>query len=289
MLNVIQVALHRPHTARLRVRRNRRLRPIKTSRAAEIWYLNRMTDLIQDCKGVIRKQLQGSSSVRQILDAKVFAKELKGISDGFNPLKNQADYLARLAAKKALHWTDDRLAKEIARSLKIDIRPVLSEHGRVMERFKEMNEWNVQLIKSIPDRMLDELEYKLETAWASGERTSSIEEIVNGVANDADVNAKRIARDQMNKMNSAFNQVRQTELGIESYIWRSSGDERTRADHKDLDGRTFRWDDPGPLTGTIDGEPCHPGQDIQCRCDAIPVFNLDAMEAEADYYEREAS
>jgi uncharacterized protein with gpF-like domain len=37
----------------------------------------------------------------------------------------------------------------------------------------------------------------------------------------------------------------------------------------------YRWDEPGPLAGTIDGEPCFPGEDVNCACVSCPVVDLD--------------
>ena len=298
MLDIAQHTLHTLHAPRMRVRRGRRLGAVRPSKAAEIWYLNRISDLVLQCKKIIVAELTKSHEVSKLLMDSPFGKELGKIKEGFARIKGEAPALALTVSRQALRWTDDRLSKEVAKSLKIDIRPVLSEHGKVMSRFKEMAHWNVRLIESVPERMLDNLEEKLVTAWSSGLRVNSIEEVVDSVVNDADVNCKRIARDQVAKLNAAFNQVRQEELGIQKYIWRCSKDERTRgnpdgkypdaeSNHWELDGLEFRWDEPGPARGTIDGEPCHPGADINCRCDAIPVIDLDGMEKLADEGDQE--
>lgn len=52
-------------------------------------------------------------------------------------------------------------------------------------------------------------------------------------------------------MNAAFNEIRQVGLGIESYTWQTSGDERVREDHAAHDGTVFRWSDP-PRRGIRD-------------------------------------
>lgn len=83
----------------------------------------------------------------------------------------------------------------------------------------------------------------------------------------ADVSKSRaelIARDQTLKLNGAINQAKQTELGIDGYIWNTSNDEKVRKSHKALAGQEFSWSAP-PDVG-------HPGQDIQCRCVAIPII-----------------
>lgn len=215
-------------------------------------------------------------------------------SKPFNSLKDQAQLLGHLAAKKALFWVDDRLAKEVSRSLGVDVRAALHTQGPVADRMREFVTWNVDLISTLPDRFKDDLEDKLSTAWAEGLRTRSVKEIIDDVIEEAgdncEANAGLIARDQMNKMNAAFNQVRQTELGIRRYAWRTSDDERVRDEHAVMETLdvgygpgVFAWDEPGPLIGVFKNH-CHPGEDIQCRCDAIPIFDLDALEEEVQAY-----
>ena len=60
-----------------------------------------------------------------------------------------------------------------------------------------------------------------------------------------------------------INQLRQQDLGIEKYTWRSRDDSKVRDSHADFDDQVFRWDQP-PAGG-------HPGQAHNCRCVAEPV------------------
>jgi SPP1 gp7 family putative phage head morphogenesis protein len=163
---------------------------------------------------------------------------------------------------------------------------------------------NVDLITSIPQKYLAKLEKHVTDSFVSGVRHEDLiqeiypdlrremgrryasappayfekqqltpEEIIDRVDEITENRAKLIARDQTAKMNSSFNQVRQTSVGIEKYQWQTAGDERVRESHAEKDGKVFSWDDPPEDTG-------HPGEDIQCRCVAIPFFDLDEMEEE---------
>ncbi|MEI4197429.1 phage minor head protein [Roseovarius sp. E0-M6] len=60
-----------------------------------------------------------------------------------------------------------------------------------------------------------------------------------------------------------INQLRQEDLGIEWYIWRSQDDAKVRDSHAEYDDQVFRWDDP-PAGG-------HPGEAHNCRCYAEPI------------------
>lgn len=297
MFDLVAHALHRPHVSRLRRRVGRKLRPIRVSRQAEAWYHARLIEAVDAmrarAKEVLLRELKkmAAPSAPGARDADPWQRAIDELSRDkvFNSLKGQAAELGRLAARRALFWVDDRLAREVSRSLGVDIRSALQYQGRAAERLKEYAAWNADLISTLPDRLKDDLGEKLSTAWASGMRVGQVEDLVDDVVERAgeacEANAALIARDQMNKMNAAFNQVRQTELGIIKYQWRTSDDERVRPEHQEMetggeneDG-VYRWDEPGPLTGTIDGRPCHPGEDIQCRCDAIPIFDLEQEEA----------
>ena len=75
--------------------------------------------------------------------------------------------------------------------------------------------------------------------------------------------ADLIARDQTLKLAGDLTHIRQTQAGVTSYVWTTSGDERVREEHALLDGETFEWSSP-PSVG-------HPGQDINCRCTPYPI------------------
>ena len=80
--------------------------------------------------------------------------------------------------------------------------------------------------------------------------------------------ADLIARDQTLRLNAELTRERQTAVGIEKFIWSTSGDERVRESHADLDGKTFSWDD---LPTVDDEDDVMPGANYQCRCAALAV------------------
>lgn len=108
--------------------------------------------------------------------------------------------------------------------------------------------------------------------------------------------SKLLARDQIGKLNGALNAQRQEEAGVDFYEWQTVGDERVRGNpaglypkakpsHFAIDGKICRWDDPSvfaepnPADGVLVWKPrtgampkAHPGEEIQCRCAAIPYM-----------------
>ena len=104
-------------------------------------------------------------------------------------------------------------------------------------------------------------------------------ELINNKIGKTEANVNLIARDQVSKLNGQLTRVRQTSLGVKSYIWRTSLDERVRPTHISKEGKEFNWNEPPSDTG-------HPGEDYQCRCYAEPVLEkLISTETE----ERESS
>lgn len=135
---------------------------------------------------------------------------------------------------------------------------------------------NVALIRTIPADHFASLETKVTTAWKEGVNTRQLTRTIMDQHGVTRSRARLIARDQIGKLNGKVNEVRQGELGLTSYQWTTSGDERVRDMHADLEGTIQKWSDP-PVTNEA-GDRNHPGEDYQCRCTAEPVLTNDNLE-----------
>lgn len=124
---------------------------------------------------------------------------------------------------------------------------------------------NAQLITSVETRYLEQVSQVVYQGFQNGLRWETIAEQIGERFDVAESNADRIARDQVNKLNGALTELRQTELGVERYQWNTMGDERVRDTHRVHDGKIYSWDDPPADTG-------HPGEDINCRCYGAPIL-----------------
>lgn len=78
---------------------------------------------------------------------------------------------------------------------------------------------------------------------------------------------------------AACNRTAQKEAGVTDYIWQASHDDKVRSEHAFLDGVEASWDSP-PLTAdeSSSGEDCNPGDDYNCRCEAVPIPPEEAQE-----------
>lgn len=140
---------------------------------------------------------------------------------------------------------------------------------------------NVALIKDLTDStIIQDIEGIAQRGVRGGE---SLQDLTDEIQQRFEVGRSRarlIARDQVSKLNGQLTQYRQQEIGIETYTWRiADNSERTREDHRAMDGRTCRWDDPTVYLdedsgqwrprSSIGGVELHPGEDYQCRCNGV--------------------
>jgi SPP1 gp7 family putative phage head morphogenesis protein len=123
---------------------------------------------------------------------------------------------------------------------------------------------NARLIRSVDERLLDEVAAVVSEGVEAGKRTETIAGELARRLEVSESRARLIARDQVGKLNAAVTQERLKAAGATAYRWSTSRDERVRPSHAALEGKVFAWDHP-PAEG-------HPGAAVLCRCVAIPVF-----------------
>jgi len=183
--------------------------------------------------------------------------------------------IALLAEQNALRVAEHsrkELNRQVRTVANIDVHAdpaILAEH---IEAFVEDN---VRLVKSLMTDELDALKGIVLRGARAGLR---YEEIADDIVEKFGATKRRaalIARDQVTTLNAELTRIRQQQVGIEQYTWSTVKDERVRKSHRALEGTTQRWDSPP----TVDGEKAHPGQPINCRCQAIP--DVDAVLREA--------
>lgn len=115
---------------------------------------------------------------------------------------------------------------------------------------------------------------------ASGFRADALADRIQYEYGVSDRKAKFLARQETSLLISKYREHRYGEIGIVEYIWSTSHDSRVRPavgshgetnNHRVLDGRRFRFDDP-PTVDPARGRRANPGEDYGCRCTAIPIF-----------------
>ena len=157
-----------------------------------------------------------------------------------------------------------RLVQSFRAALGVDIRPVLSDDA-IRPLMDAWRRENVSLIRTIPTRLHDGLYARMtETFSQRPFDQQALSKIIAEEGKSAGYNLRRLTRDQTSKAIGQLTQARHRQLGITEYTWRTAQDERVRDTHAALDGIRQRYDSP-PSVG-------NPGDDIMCRCVAIPYI-----------------
>lgn len=144
---------------------------------------------------------------------------------------------------------------------------------------------NAQLIQNMTVNEIERVSGYIQRAIQEGSSYQSVVESIEKSFGITRRHAKLIARDQTSKLNGSLTKLRQQEAGISMYRWQTSDDERVRQDHRVLDGKICRWDDPTVYYNSqtkkwekrsrIGGTNVHTSVDVNCRCVPIPI--LEAM------------
>ena len=121
---------------------------------------------------------------------------------------------------------------------------------------------NVALIKGVTDEQAQRIQAAILRAERSGARAQDLEQEIRQILRSSEKRARLIASDQVGKFNGQLDRLKQTEAGIDGYVWRTSADERVRPSHVARNRQRFTWSKPPP-----EG---HPGQPVRCRCQPEP-------------------
>ena len=187
-------------------------------------------------------------------------------------LQEKIDKLSGMERRRAIkEW------KRIVRqTLGIDILEDYYKGEFFDHALKMWTQQNVDLIKTIQQNTLSNIRNKIEEGYRSGWTHVEIAKEIQDAWNDDKRYAQFVARDQIAKLNSDITQAQQRDAGVSEYLWQTSGDQRVRERHAELDGKRFSWDDP-PVVDLRTGRRGHPGEDYQCRCVSIPIFDIENL------------
>ena len=199
-------------------------------------------------------------------------QELKSVF-GLYKLETRLNQIANLEHRFSVkEWK-----KVVKKTLGIDLLEDYYSGEIYKELLKKWVSDNVELIKSVPKKSLGEIKTLVYDNYMKGSTTTNIVKEIQKRYGMSKRHARLIARDQTAKLNAAITQYQQRDAGIEKYEWDDSHDSRVRTSHRNLRGCIFSWDEP-PLVDKTRGRRCHPGEDYQCRCVALAVFDIDKLD-----------
>lgn len=204
---------------------------------------------------------------------------LASLEIGFQQTIPAVGMTAMDIGQKTNKWNDTQWRKVMKAVVGIEL---FRGEPWLQDVLKDFTAQNVNLVTKLSHDVAGNVQDTIVRGFRQGRRHEQISkelfDIDKGVFKTAETRAKLIARDQVSKFNGQLTMSRQKEVGITRYTWVTAGDERVRASHRIMNDRVCRWDDAsvywdGESWVGRDGVEEHPGQDIQCRCYAEPVFD----------------
>lgn len=242
--------------------RKPKLKPIKVNRRTELYYTRQLLGIAHYCQEQTKEIVLpaigeniGDSWFSEMF-SKIRDKIVRYVSETSKPL-------ATKVVNDVRQEVDSQIANHTKSTIGVDLTPFY-QASDIQLTVDQSIAANVSLIKSIPQQYSDKLEALVLNALQTGQTNEELALEIHKLGQSTEYRARLIAADQMGKINSNINKQRQLALGVESYTWQTAKDERVRTDHRNKQGKTFRWDNP-PSGG-------HPGEPIRCRCVALPNY-----------------
>lgn len=230
----------------------------------------------------------------EISFAKQLRKVAKHVADmvsGFDPndpismvylqdaLRRYADILKPWATSVAT-----RMITEVAARDKAAWAKVSAQMGRALKKeietaptglaMRKLLDEQVVLITSLPLEAAQRVHEMTLKGITEGARAKEISAKIFETGQVTKSRSNLIARTEVARTASVLTQVRAEHIGSETFEWLTVGDSDVRHDHKILNHKIFRWDDP-PVADQRTGAKSLPGAIYNCRCIAIPQIPSD--------------
>lgn len=164
---------------------------------------------------------------------------------------------------------DGKAWKELARGIgqeltkEVKTTPIMGAMNSLMEE-------QVELITSLPKKAAERVHTLTQKGLLGGLRADEVAAEIMKTGQVTEGRARLIARTETSRTASAMVAARAQHVGSTGYFWRTSGDSDVRPEHRKLNGKFFRWDNP-PVSGP-NGERSAPGAIFNCRCYPEPVL-----------------
>lgn len=177
-----------------------------------------------------------------------------------------------LKASQIGDWNTKQFKQSIKTVVGVD--PISKNQG-YQTLIQSWSKENSRLITSIQSNLLDDVAGVTQRGMSAGKSINDISKEIKDRYGVTKSRARTIARTEVGKLNGNLTKNRNQELGIKTYYFITSNDERVRDSHKALNGMLCKWDDDsvyssdnGKTWKSRSGKMFRgkPGDDINCRC-----------------------
>lgn len=118
-------------------------------------------------------------------------------------------------------------------------------------------------IKNFEEKRIPEMRRKIAQMVLDGYRTDHIQKMLEQEYGIMSRKAEFLAQNETTIMLAQYKRVTYQEMGFDKFIWRTIMDGREREEHKKLNGKIFRYDDP-PIIDERTGQHGLPGETYNC-------------------------
>ena len=267
----------------------KKMREVSASKQLEVRYRSELDALLKMMLNIALEELREPEPINDALPdfLKSLSAKANRIFDKLDKinLSSIASAIANRIVGTADKVNKERFDKQASKMFGIDLKGALASSGKAVQDQLEIDrQYNASLIKSVATEFKQEISDTIMANVQAGERSTNLITQIKERYHVSESRAKLIARDQTSKLNGSLVKARAQALGSKTYIWSSVGDERTRENHRVLNGMlckmsddTVYSDDNGETwksrrsIGAFIGEPT---EDYQCRCAMLPVVEF---------------
>lgn len=240
-------------------------------------------DLLSELEPALESHLQNTATFKT--DAKDPPESWGRITDRFKDFLSRSKYLTvqmqRLVSLVDA-WTYSRTKDSIASLLRqmskgkrkeiptIEIpkdAPIIKQARASFQARME------QIAQTLNHEYIQGITPLVQEAFRTGKTTKDLAESLKKYTEGDQNKARFWARDTMGDAYSDFTSTRFKSVGIQTYVWMTSLDNRVRDTHAELHGKAFSMAEKPP--GLTKPGAKLPGQDYNCRCRMKPIFSKD--------------
>lgn len=256
--------------------------------------LKKITKPIQlELEGIIQKMRDKS--------AREVGKELEAVKKNYDfQLSVTAEQIAENWVGKVNRYNREKFMIQMRQTLGIDIGAIVDE--AMKDDLDVMVLEAANYIKSIPDYLVGHVADRVVQHFKGipMPENRTLRQQIKEEFEISDGRAKVLARDQTAKMNTAITAIRQQNLGIDCYIWKTVEDNavvgkpgglypkptKLHRNHYIMNGLLCKWNDANVYSDdkgktwkqrTAEMPHNHPGDDIMCRCRPAPFIDIEKL------------